>query len=144
MQDSFSRGFVITTDAFIALTLLSIIVVLSFSYISQINLSSWDSIDLMSYARDESVVLEKSLALENSIKQASSELILVGISSSPDQFCSEVSIFAESNLDNPMLYAIKPGCTKTFSELVVVQRTIVVADSANSGFYVARVGAWYK
>jgi hypothetical protein len=139
-----SKGFVITTDAFIALTLLFILAVVSFFFISNTSIESWNNVDLVLASRDESALLEKSLALENAVLRDSTEPITELINASPQAICLEVSVFSQSDLNTPVMYALKASCTKSFSEVVVSQRSFVVNNGSSVNFFVARIGAWYK
>jgi len=139
-----TKGFIISTDAFIGLSLLAFFVVISYFYLSTVSLTSWNTIDLIDVTRDEITVLEKQQVLENAIKQSSADLILSKINATQDSLCFELSIFSQSNLDVPMLYAIKTGCTKNYEQLVVADRTLVVNTDTNVEFYIAKIGGWYK
>jgi len=139
-----SKGFIISTDAFIGLSMLALIVVISFSYISTVSLTSWNTIDLIDTTRDEVTVLEKQSILENAMKQSSADLILSKLNATPDSHCFELSIFGENNLDIPVLYALKTGCTKDYEQLVVADRTFIVNTDSNIQVYVAKLGGWYK
>ncbi len=126
------RGFVISADSFLGLTLMAFIIIVSLFYSSQVNLSSWNSIDLINSARDISIVLEKSNTLENSVFLNSSELLVEKLNSTPNNVCFEVSIFS-SNSDLAKVIATKSGCTKVFLEKFSVDRSFVV----DSYFYLA-------
>ena len=139
-----TKGFIISTDAFIGLSMLAFIVVIAFFYLSTVSLTSWNTIDLIDASRDEITVLEKQQVLENAIKQSSADLILSKINSTYDSHCFEVSIFNQNNLSVPIIYALKTGCTKNYSQLVVANRTIVVNSDNNIEFYVVKIGGWYK
>ena len=139
-----SKGFIISTDAFIGLSMLAFIVLISFFYLSTVSLNSWNTVDLINLTRDEASVLEKQFVFENAVKQSSADLILSKINATPDSHCFEVSIFAETNLNVPTIYALKTGCTKSYDQLVVANRTFIVNTDTNIGFYIAKLGAWYK
>ena len=138
------KGFIITIDAFMGLSMLAFIIVISFFYLSTVSLTSWNTIDLINTTRDEVVVLEKQQVLENAMKQSSADLILSKLNATPDSHCFELSIFSEDNLDIPVLYALKTGCTKDYAQLVVADRTFIVNTDTNVEFYVAKLGGWYK
>jgi len=138
------KGFIISTDAFIGLSMLAFIVVISFFYLSTVSLTSWNTIDLIDTVRDEVVVLEKQQVLENIVKQGSIDLVLSKLNATSDQFCFELSVFAQGNLDVPVLYAIKTGCTKNYEQLVVADRTVIVNTGDDVEFYIAKLGGWYK
>ncbi len=139
-----SRGFIISADAFLAITLLAVLASIAFFYLSTVSFTAWDNIDLINAVRDEAIVLEKQQVFENAIKQQSADPLLSKLNSTPNAFCFEVSIFSEDNLDIPIIYVSKTGCTKNFSELVVANRTIVSNSDTSVGFYIAKVGGWYK
>ena len=139
-----SKGFIITTDAFIGLSMLAFIIVISFFYLSTVSLTSWNTVDLINLTRDEITVLEKQLVLEDAIKQGSADLVLSKINATPDAYCFELSLFSGANLDVPVLYALKTGCTKNYAQLVVADRTFIVNSDTNVEFYIAKLGGWYK
>lgn len=138
------KGFILSTDAFLGLALMFIVVLVSYAYINQSSNNTWSSLDLVSFARDEAAVLEKSLALKNSILSSSAEPILEYISFAPDAYCIEVNIFSSSNLVSPIITATKPGCTKSFSNIAFVDRTVVVNSGSSINYYIAKVGVWFK
>ncbi|MDD3084254.1 MAG: hypothetical protein PHP82_04490 [Candidatus ainarchaeum sp.] len=138
-----NNGFVITSDSFLSLTLLFLLILASIYYVSQIGFSSWNNIDLINSARDLSIVFEKGLYFENAIAHGSSELLLEKINSTPQSFCFETSIIPEGEVV-PIIIASKVGCSKNYEELIVVNRSIVFNDSNIISFYNIRVEAWYK
>lgn len=133
------KGFIISTDSFLGLTIIAFVIVISLFYLSQVNLSSWSSIYLIDSARDVSIVLEKSDTLKNSVLLNSNELITQKLNATPDNICFEVNIFDSEN-NFPKLIALKSGCSKVFSKMFSVDRSFVV----DSNFYLAKIEAWYK
>lgn len=138
-----NKGFIISSDAFLGLTLLSILILVSISYISQVDTNTWNNIDLINAGRDLSIVLDKSGVLEDAIKQSSTEVLSNKLVTTQNNICFEVNVFSEENLGVPMMSSIKAGCVKNYSELVVVNRSFVVRDNALK-FYLVKVEAWYK
>jgi hypothetical protein len=138
------RGFILSSDAFLGLTLLALLIVVSFGYISQINPSVWNNVDLINAGRDLSITFKKSDVFTNAIKQSSSELLLDKLDSTPNSFCFEINIFEESNTNVPLINAMKAGCIKSFDELVVINNSLVVNNNADVDFYLVKVGVWYK
>ncbi|MFA5357513.1 MAG: hypothetical protein WC308_01165 [archaeon] len=139
-----SDGFLISLDAFLSLTLSMLLILMAFFYLSQISVAAWNSVDLKQLSMDEAIVLEKSGALENSVKQRSSDLILSSLNNSPFAYCFDVAVFNDENLDVPLVHALKAGCQKNFSNLVVVERSFVLVDGADANFLIARVSGWTK
>jgi hypothetical protein len=139
-----ARGFFLSIDSFISITMMLMLILLAFFYMSKVDVSSWNSVDLKTMASDQLSVLEKSLALENSVKQYSAEPILAQIDSSPNAYCFETSIFGAGNLSVPVIHTIKTGCIKKFDESSVAERALVVNADGNISFYVAREEAWVK
>jgi hypothetical protein len=138
------KGFILSSDAFLGLTLLALLIVVSFGYISQINPSVWNNIDLINAGRDLSITFKKSDVFTNAIKLSSAELLFDKLDSTPNSFCFEVNIFAESNLDVPIINAMKAGCIKSFDEFVVINNSLVVNNNDEVSFYLVKVGVWYK
>lgn len=138
------KGLFITTDAFVGLTLVFVLILASMVFLSQVSFNSWNSIDLIIASRDQATVLEKNEVLENSIKQNSSEPINSELINTPQNLCFEVNIFSNNNLDLPILSSIKPGCVKYFKEYSSNERTIIINEDNQVSFYIARVGVWYQ
>jgi len=137
------KGFIITSDSFLGLTLLAFFLLVSFFYLSQINTYSWNSVDLVNSARDLSTILEKNSILSDAISQESAGTIVSVLNSTPAAFCFEVTIFQSTSTAIPFMNATKNNCNKGSAELVSINRTVVLNNSS-SVFYVARVEAWAK
>ncbi len=133
------KGFVISTDSFLGLTLLSLIIIFSLFYLSQLNVFAWDSVNLIDSARDVSVVLEKSGVFENSVKLGSSELLLEQLNATPQRICFEVIIFDKNSL-NPLLISTKAGCLVQNFQRFSINRSFIV----DSNFYLSKIEVWYK
>ena len=134
-----NKGFIISTDSFLGLTLLSLIIIFSLFYLSQLNVFAWDSVTLIDSARDLSTILEKSKTFENSVRLESSELIVEKLNATQERICFEVTIFEKNSL-NPKLISTKAGCSTQSSEKFSVDRSFVL----DSNFYLAKIEAWYK
>jgi hypothetical protein len=134
-----NKGFIISTDSFLGLTLMAFIILIAIFYISIISLDSWNSIDLINTSRDEIALLEKNNVLKNSITQASNELIIEKLNETTQNICFEVSIYEYGNTF-PDLIAKKSGCVKNTDELFIVNRSFVT----DTNFYTAKIESWYK
>ncbi len=135
------KGFIITVDSFISTTLVLVFVLVSFYYLSNISLNAWNTVDARTLAFDEGAVLEKSNALENSVKLVSSEPLLNSLNSTPSGYCFEATVF-DSTMSTPIIHAIKTGCVKNSTKLISIDRAFVVRENAISSFYIARVDVW--
>jgi hypothetical protein len=138
------RGLFISTDSFVGLILVFILILTSMVFLSQVSFNSWNSIDLISASRDLATVLEKSNILQNSITQNSAEPISSALVTTPQSFCFEVTIFESDNLLLPIISTIKPGCVKYSKEISSVERTVIVKENNLIKYYIARVSGWYK
>ncbi|MFA6268824.1 MAG: hypothetical protein WCW13_03015 [archaeon] len=136
------KGFLITVDAFLSVTLILLIIILSFFYLSKVTLDSWDKVDLISLVFDEASVLEKSLAIENSILQSSSENILDYLNNTPSGVCFEVTVFSSTLV--PEVHALKNGCVGRADDVVSYERTVAVRNLSSVTFYIFRVEGWLK
>ena len=58
------KGFIITIDSFIGLSMLAFIIVISFFYLSTVSQTSWNTVDLIDTTRDEVVVLKNNKFLK--------------------------------------------------------------------------------
>jgi len=139
-----SKGFLISADSFLALTLLFVFILFSFFYISKTSSDSWNELDLITAARDESAVLEKSGVLESSVKSSSSDLILEYLSSTPHNYCYDVGIFSPTNLSLPIISVKKSGCFSSSEKVSSAERTFMVVNDSSVDFYIARILVWIK
>ncbi len=138
-----SRGFVITVDSFLGATLILLFIIISFFYLSNVSLSSWNQVDLRNIVNDEAAVLEKTLALEYAVNQSSSDVLLSMINESAPNICFEVTIIDPST-SLPLVHSLKTGCVKNASEVASVERSFVARSSGSVSFFVARVEGWIK
>ena len=137
------RGFIITIDSFLGVTLLFVLMVVAYFFFSQVNLSAWNNIDLRNAVNDEATVLEKSLVLENAIRESSSEVISLAINSAPQNLCFEVTV--ENSADySPFLHSTKNGCVKSSSDITSVNRSVVVKTDSLVAFFIVKVEGWHK
>jgi hypothetical protein len=139
-----SKGFLISLDSLLSLTVNMLLISMAFFYLLQVTTTAWNSVDLKLIVMDQLAVLEKSGTLENSVRQESSEPILSSINMTPHSLCFEVLVFNGENLSVPVIHAVKVGCQKSFTELTAVERTLVMVDNSDVNFLVARVSGWNK
>lgn len=142
-KQNHEKGFVITIDSFIAVTLMLFLIVAAFFYLSKVSLTSYDSVGLRSVVFDELAVLEKNSVLEQAVLQSSSEGLLSSLNYSPANYCFEVIVF-DSTVSTPILHTLKTGCVKTNKQTSSVERSFVVVDNDVASFYVARATGWAK
>lgn len=136
------KGFLITVDAFLSVTLMLLLITASLFYLSQAKVDSWNTVDLKSAVTDLSTILEKNLVFEDSIKQSSSELLLEKLNNSSSKYCFSTTIYNSSL--SIFMSAVKTGCTKNSEEILSTERVIVVNSSGTISFYVARIDGWFK
>jgi len=136
------KGFVMTVDAFLSITLIAIFVLLAFGYISLIKLDSWNSVDLKNSSSDVISILDKTNSFSDAILNYSTEGISSILNSTPNNICFESTIF-DSSL-NVILHSIKTGCTKNSSQVFSVERSIVLNNNGIVSFFIARIEGWSK
>jgi len=136
------KGFVMTVDAFLSITLIAIFVLLAFGYISLIKLDSWDSVDLKNSCSDVISILDKTDLLNDAIASYSTENISSILNSTPNNICFELTMF-NRDLD-VILHSIKTGCTKNSTQTFSVERSIVSNINGSVSFFIARIEGWFK
>jgi hypothetical protein len=136
------KGFVITIDSFLSITLVAIFVMLAFGYLSLIKLDSWNSIDLKNSSSDLISILDKTNTFQNALLSSSTEGVSSILNSTPNNICFESTVF---NSDSTIvLHLIKTGCTKDSTQVYSVERSIVLNDNGNVSFFIARIEGWFK
>ncbi len=143
MGKFFKKGFIITVDAFLGVTLMLLLILLSLFFISQTSLSSWNLVDLRTAVNDTAVLLEESKSFENSIKQSSGDILLSIINESPENYCFEVTVLDYPALSN-VVHVVKSNCTKNSDTVIAVSKSVVINDHPNVLFYIAKVEGWIK
>lgn len=136
------KGFIITVDSFLGITLIAVLILLAFGYMSLIKLDSWNNIDLKNSCSDLVSILDKTNVLNDSLLSYSTEGILDIFNSTPNNICFESTLFDDSFV--VVLHAIKTGCTKSSTQVFSVERSIVLNDGATVSFFIARIEGWYK
>ena len=136
------KGFIITVDSFLSITLVALLIVLAFGYISLIKLESWNSIDLKNSVSDLSILLDKTDSVDNALLSYSTEGISSVLNSTPSNICFESTVFDSDSI--VILHAIKTGCTKNSAQVFSAERLIVLNDNGSISFYISRVEGWFK
>jgi len=136
------KGFIITVDSFLSITLVTLLVILAFNYVSLIKLDSWDSVDLKNSSSDVISILDKSNSFNDALLSSSTEGISSILNSTPNNVCFESTVFdSDSNI---VLHTIKTGCTKNSTSVFSVERSIVLNNSGVNSFFIARIEGWVK
>lgn len=136
------RGFIITVDSFLALTLVAIFVILAFGFISLIRIDSWDSVDLKNSSSDLSSILKSTGVVKNALLGSSAEGVLEVLNSTPGNICFESMVFdSDSNI---VIHSIKTGCIKNSTQVFSSERLIVLNDSGTISFFISRINGWFK
>jgi len=138
------KGFVLTVDSFLSVTLIILFILLSFFYLTKTSVSSWNVVDLRLIVGDEIAVLEKSGLLEDAIKQSSSEMILSALNDTPNSYCFSLTVYDYSSALAPIINSVKSGCAEKGDEVSSVERSIVSRNSSDINFYIARLEGWVK
>ena len=136
------KGFIITVDSFLSITLVAILMMLAFGYISLIKLDSWNSIDLKNSVSDLSILLDKTDSINSALLSYSTEGISSVLNSTPNNTCFESTVFDSGS--TVVLHAIKTGCTKSSTQVFSVERSIVLNDNGVVSFFISRVEGWFK
>ena len=138
-----NKGFIITSDSFLGFTMIVLISLIALSYLSQLNTNTWNNVDLINSGRDLSIVLEERDIFKDSIAQQSSELLFESLNATQNSYCFEISLY-EDNESVPKIVAVRTGCTKNFTELIVINRSFVIDSNNSITNYYAKIEVWYK
>lgn len=136
------KGFIITVDSFLALTLVAVFVILAFGFISLVRIDSWNSVDLKNSSSDVSSILKSTGTINDALLSSSTEGILEILNATPGNICFESMIFdSDSNI---VLHSIKTGCIKNSTQVFSSERLIVLNESGATSFFISRVNGWFK
>jgi hypothetical protein len=137
-----NKGFIITVDSFLGITLVAVFMILALVYLSLIRLDSWNSVDLKDSCSDLVSIMEKKGVIIDALLSSSSERISLVLNSTPSNKCFELIIFDDSS--NNVIHSIKTGCVKNSTSVFSVERSIVLNDGSSVSFFVARINGWFK
>lgn len=136
------KGFIITVDSFLGITLVAIFVIMAFGFISLIRVDSWNSVDLKNACSDLSSILESENIISNALLSYSTEGILEVLDLTPSNICFESIIFdSDSNI---VLHSIKTGCVKSSNQVFSTERSIVQNNGGTVSFFISRINGWFK
>lgn len=136
------KGFIITVDSFLALTLVAVFVIVAFGFISLVRIDSWNSVDLKNSSSDVSSILKSTGTINNALLGSSTEGILEILNNTPGNICFESMVFdSDSNI---VLHSIKTGCIKNSTQVFSSERLIVLNDSGTISFFISRINGWFK
>ena len=145
------KGFFFTVDSFLALTFVTAIVLLSMFHMSNVQLDSWNSIDLRTATNDALIVMEKSGALDSAFQEDSGEIItasaipiLEDMNRTSQAYCFELVIFEGGDVSKPVFHVMKPDCSKESTEFASVERPLVIVKGDLIENYIVRLGGWRK
>jgi len=138
------KGFVISFDAMVAMLVLFIMFTVATSYLGKVVFEAESSSILKEVAMDTITVLEKGNTLENSIKKDKVTDIRSFLNKLPYSICADLRVYAETDLANPALTALRPGCKLNFEEVAIMKRSIVVENNGNADLYLAEIRTWYR
>lgn len=136
------KGFIITVDSFLGITLAFIFVILAFGFVSLVQIDSWNSIDLKNSVSDLSSIFESQNIISIALLSYSTEGVLDILNATPPSVCFESIVF-DSEL-SIVLHSIKTGCNKNSNQVLSAERLIVVNDGVSISFFVSRVNGWFK
>jgi hypothetical protein len=136
------KGFIITVDSFLAITIVAVFMILAFGYLSLVRIDSWNSVDLKNSCSDLASVLLKSDSINNALLGSTTEQISSVLNSTPSNVCFEVIVFDDSS--SVVLHTIKTGCTKNSVQVFSAERSVVLNEDSDISFFVARVNGWFK
>jgi len=136
------RGFIISFDGMVALSLAFILFIAAATYLAGVQSNARGSVFLKEFSMDAATVLEKSGLLEETVERNSSAGLRSFLNKMPAAVCMEVKIFDNSDLVNAEVVVLKAGCTAEYFEKTSLKRGFVAGDDPE--FYIAEVSAWKK
>ena len=143
-----SKGFVISFDSLLALVFLSLLMGITFLYLSQLNTNYTNDIKLIDLSNDLSICFEKSNLLSNFISTNYSldliNQIKLVLNNVPVGYCVDLTIYDLSN--NAIFYMLKDECLNNSINTYYSSRTLISDDFSNNDFsyYTFNVGVWTK
>ena len=130
------KGFVMTLDAIIALSLLTLVMLTVMSQASRYGERAFDSIYLRSFSMNMLSTFEKSGLLEQGLYQPSR--LRVALNALPYNICAQITLMKYTNVT--MVDLQKEGCGVVSGTSYVTYRTFY----NNGTLYMAKSSAWSK
>ena len=137
------KGFIISFDGMLALSVTLILFIAAAYYLARVESSAVSSVSLREFSMDVATVLEKSEMLERAVERDSAAEIRSLVNKMPESICLEVKIYSSDDLENADIIVLRGGCTAEYEERTSAKRSFL-AGSWNPSLHLAEVGAWYK
>ncbi|MDD3159793.1 MAG: hypothetical protein PHQ98_02400 [Candidatus ainarchaeum sp.] len=146
-SSSKSKGFVISFDSLLALVFLSLLMSVTFLYLSQLNTNYTNDIKLIDLSNDLSISFEKSNLLSNLISTNYSPDLITQIklvlNNVPVGYCADLTIYNSSN--DPIFYMLKDECLNNSINTYYSSRTMISKNISNNFSYnTFTIGVWTK
>lgn len=138
------KGIVFSIDALIAFTLMFTIILITASYLSGVTYEARNSLVLKENALDIVTVLEKNGEFENAVQTNQINQLRSYINKLPSSVCSNIEIFQENDLGNPVMSVLRPGCKQNFSDSATINRSFIVQSGTDANFFIGRATVWRR
>ena len=139
-----SKGFIISLDALVALSVLLSVLMLSSFYLSQAQYTAKNGIILKENAIDILSTLEKNGVLEEAVATDKPAPIRSFLNKLPDSICADLSIYNSTDLNSAVMDVLRPGCQKNFTESATLNGSFIVQEANDANFYIARSTVWFR
>ena len=136
------KGFVISFDGLLALSVTLILFIAAASYLARVESSAVSSVSLREFSVDVAAVLEKSGMLERAVERDSVAEIRSFVNKMPEGVCIEVKVYGSGDLENAGIIVLRSGCTAVYEEKTSAKRGFLAGGSPS--LHMAEVSAWYK
>ena len=138
------KGFIISLDALVALSILLSVLMLSSFYLGQAQYSAANSLILKENAADILSTLEKNGALEEAVATDKPAPIRSFLNKLPDSICADLSIYGSTDLNSAVMDVLRPGCRKNFTDSATLNGSFIVQEGSDANFYIARAMVWFR
>lgn len=139
-----SKGFVITVDAMAAAFVLFSFLLAINQYYAQIQVRGWNDLELFRFSDSALGVLENSGELEYAVLSNQSTRIRSYLNDFPANVCAELLVYAQSDLNVPLLSVSKEGCSAEYDVRSTALHSTVVHYASDLNFFVAQLNGWYR
>ena len=136
------KGFVIATDALLALAIVFALVGLAFETVNRSGGTIENELGLQLFVENAALTLKNSQLVSRAVILDNTTAIRTYVNAWPTAFCGSVSVFPNPDENEAVFIVTKSGCTTQNAMVERVRHTFVVASPPDANMYVMEVAVW--
>lgn len=136
------KGFVIATDALLALAIVFALVSLAFETVNRSGGTIENEIGLQAFVEQAGLTLKTSQLASRAVILDNTTQLRTYVNAWPTAFCGSISVFSSPDENEATFIVTKSGCSTQNAAVERVRHSFVVPTPPDANMYVMEVAAW--